>query len=131
MKTTLDHLQDYLISIWKPALLVIFAIILCGSCNREAHADSMVNVDALANAIYRAENSRTHPYGVMVKYKHTTPRQACINSINHRLRDWDGKGEFIAYLGSFYAPIGVSNDPSGLNRNWVKNVKYFYEKENK
>lgn len=33
---------------------------------------------------------------------------------------------FITYLGSKYAPIGVSNDPTGLNRNWVGNVTTYY-----
>jgi hypothetical protein len=33
---------------------------------------------------------------------------------------------FIAYLGSRYAPMGASNDPNGLNENWVRNVSAFY-----
>jgi hypothetical protein len=56
------------------------------------------------------------------------PRQACINTINHALRDWDGKGDFIEFLGSRYCPIGAKNDPTGLNKNWVKNVTYYYNK---
>lgn len=26
-----------------------------------------------------------------------------------------------------WAPVGVSNDPKGLNRNWVKNAEYYME----
>jgi len=88
-----------------------------------------INLDKLANAIYHAENSKTHPYGILAKYKHTTPRQACINTIKHALRDWNGEGDFITFLGSRYCPIGTSNDPRGLNKNWVKNVRYFLSKE--
>jgi hypothetical protein len=34
-----------------------------------------------------------------------------------------GKPEdFIPYLASKYAPAGASNDPTGLNKNWTKNV---------
>jgi hypothetical protein len=32
------------------------------------------------------------------------------------------KGEFIAFLGKRYCPVGAKNDPNGLNRNWVNNV---------
>jgi len=90
-----------------------------------------INLDKLANAIYHAEGGvkTRHPYGILTKYKHTTPRQACINTIKHALRDWNGEGDFITFLGSRYCPIGTSNDPRGLNKNWVKNVRYFLSKE--
>ena len=35
------------------------------------------------------------------------------------------KGEYIAFLASRYAPIGVDNDPNGLNHNWLPNVRKF------
>jgi len=87
-----------------------------------------VDVDRLANAIYKAEGgSKTrYPYGILTKYKTTTPRQACINTIKHALRDWNGKGDFIKFLGARYCPVGAKNDPKGLNKNWVKNVTYYY-----
>lgn len=83
--------------------------------------------DQIADAIFKAENSKTHPYGILTHYKTTTPRQACLNTIAHALRDWNGEGDFIEFLGSRYAPIGATNDPTNLNRNWVKNVKFFLE----
>jgi hypothetical protein len=86
--------------------------------------------DQIANAIFKAENSKVHPYGIMVKYRVTTPRQACLNTIAHAKRDWNGKGDFIAFLGKRYAPVGASNDLRGLNRNWIKNVKHFLEAQN-
>jgi len=43
------------------------------------------------------------------------------SSVLGRLTD-----QFIAYLGGKYAPVGASNDPSGLNNNWVRNVMNFY-----
>ena len=79
----------------------------------------------IANAIYKSENSKTHPYGILTHYKHTTPRQACLNTIAHAKRDWNGKGDFIVFLGNRYCPVGANNDPKGLNKNWVKNVRYF------
>ena len=87
--------------------------------------------DKLADAIYLAEGGAktSHPYGILAKYKHTTPRQACLNTIKHKYGDWvkfGSNGDFIEYLGSKYAPINCANDPTGLNRNWVKNVKRLY-----
>ena len=94
-----------------------------------AKAEPVININKLADAIYIAEGGAktSHPYGILAKYKHTTPRQACINTINHALRDYKC-GDFIAFLGKRYCPIGASNDPRGLNKNWVKNVKYYYSK---
>lgn len=93
---------------------------------RTARAEEIINVERLATAIGRAENSKSHPYGIMAHYKKTSPRQACINTIRHGLRDWNGRGDFIDFLQKRYAPVGVSNDPRGLNRFWAKNVKRFY-----
>jgi hypothetical protein len=89
-----------------------------------ANAEEYTN-DRIADAIFRAENSTSHPYGILAHYKHTTPRQACINTIKHAKRDWNGKGDFICFLQKRYAPIGVANDPHNLNSNWTKNVKHF------
>ena len=91
----------------------------CGYC--QDYTDNQI-----ANAIYKAEggaNTR-HPYGILKKFKHTTPRQACINTIRHARRDWNGQGDFIEFLGSRYCPVGCSND-NGTNKYWVGNVKAF------
>lgn len=37
-------------------------------------------------------------------------------------------GDFIDFLGARYTPVGAGNDPDGLNRHWVKNVKHWYAK---
>ncbi|MFH1247933.1 MAG: hypothetical protein V1490_02125 [Candidatus Omnitrophota bacterium] len=89
-----------------------------------------IDISRLITAIYWAEggpNTR-HPYGILVKYKDTSPKQACRNTILHRLRDWDGKGDFISYLGRFYCPVGAANDPRGLNVNWIRNVQKLYNR---
>lgn len=94
-----------------------------------------VNVNVLADAIYIAEGGKNtkHPYGILAKYKVTTPRQACINTINSALKRWRTQGlkgdyrMFIAFLGSSYCPVGASNDPTGLNKHWVVNVIKIYD----
>lgn len=99
------------------------------------HAEP-INVARLADAIYLAEGGThtSNPYGIMRQYQHTTARKACVNTICHRLKEWQAAGQpgdFIAFLGKTYAPQNCSNDPHGLNRNWIKNVKTIYAKENK
>jgi len=32
-------------------------------------------------------------------------------------------GEFVDFMQKRWAPIGVKNDPKGLNKNWSGNVK--------
>ena len=109
-------------------LLMFFAAVVLFSCIPvPAHAEGIAwqnySNDAIANAIFHAENSTRHPYGILTRYKHTTPRQACINTIKHARRDWNGKGDFISFLGARYCP--PSAHP--LNKNWVRNVKHFLE----
>jgi hypothetical protein len=118
------------------AVILIASILLCGVilflCVGTAGAD-IVDTGRLADAIYMAEGgSHTrHLYGILKKYKKTTPRQACINTIKSALRRYENSDksvDFIVFLSRTYCPIGASNDPTGLNVNWVKNVYYFYNR---
>ena len=106
-------------------ILILFSLFVS-----KASADA-VDANKLADSIYIAEGgARTaHPYGILAHYKHTTPRQACINTINHALGDWNGRGDFIEFLAKRYCPVGAKNDPKGLNKNWVHLVKYFLTKQ--
>lgn len=115
---------------------VIYAIALCGVlwCGVAwARTVAGYDVERLATAIYHAEGGAktAHPYGILAKYKTTTPRQACINTINSKYRAWlktDRKLDYLSYLASKYAPVGVANDPTGLNKNWLGNVRRLYAK---
>lgn len=120
-KKTKSIIKWYIVQV----LIVNCLILLWAICANASEIDP----ERLANAIYYAEGGAktNHPYGILAKYKHTTPRQACINTINHALRDFNG-GDFIEFLGQRYCPVGAKNDPTGLNKNWVKNVKHFYER---
>jgi len=94
---------------------------------------SEVDVDRIANAIFKAEGGeRTrHPYGIVsVKVRDRAhAREVCERTIRNNFKRWEAAGRpgyFIQYLGGVYAPIGVSNDPLRLNRFWVDNVRKFY-----
>lgn len=80
-------------------------------------ATGIVDVNKLANAIYMAEGGAKtrHPYGILAKYKTTTPRQACINTIKSNYKRWvkaGKRGDFIEYLGRTYCPIGAKKRPN-------------------
>tara|TARA_R110000868_G_scaffold302679_2_gene563243 strand:- start:10293 stop:10625 length:333 start_codon:yes stop_codon:yes gene_type:complete len=85
----------------------------------------------LADAIYIVEGGAktSHPYGVLKKYKVTTPRQACINAIRTKRKQWEAagsRGDWLNYLADRYCP--PSADPVG-NRNWKVNIhKLFTER---
>jgi len=92
------------------------------------------NVERLATAIYHAEGGAktNHPYGILTKYKTTTPRQACINTIRNQGKRHTGHGcgkDYLTCLANRYCPVGADNDPSGLNKNWLKNVKSLYSRQ--
>ena len=132
MKPLIDGIK---FSIFFPAVILMLIVVMASSCNiREARAENEgYSNEQIANAIYKAEGGAKtrHPYGILAHYKHTTPRQACLNTIAHARRDWNGKGDFLLFLQRRYCPIGASNDPKGLNKNWLKNVKYYLTKGTK
>lgn len=106
------------------AVIMLFLFFMLLSWASKAWSAETVDVERLATSIRRAENNVN--YGILKHIKGNNYRLACIQTINHALRDWDGRGDFISFLGSRYCPIGASNDPHNLNKNWVSNVKYFY-----
>ena len=106
---------------------IVLAIVVFFMLSREAMAgEPFYSNDQIADAIYLAEGGAktNHPYGILAKYVHTSPRQACLNTIAHARRDFKG-GDFIEFLGSRYCPPNAHP----LNKNWVRNVKYFLRKE--
>jgi hypothetical protein len=107
---------------YRNAVMVASALVLllvAGCHEAWAYTDEQV-----CDAIYIAEGgaNTNHPYGILAHYKHTAPRQACLNTVAHARRDWNGQGDFLSFLAARYAPIGASNDPQGLNRHWLSNV---------
>lgn len=111
-----------------------FCISLFADEINEKHANK------LANAIKRIENSDKYPHGIKSiqikgnnkKGREAYARKICLNTIRHSYLKYNktNKGiDFVSFLAKTYAPIGVTNDPNSLNKNWIKNVK-FYLKQN-
>ena len=95
-----------------------------------------VNINKMVDAIFMAEGGykATYLYGIRsISYKdEAEARQICYNSVRNNIKRWKNAGKpegFISFMSRRYCPINAKNDPSGLNRHWVKNVKYYYEKE--
>lgn len=91
--------------------------------------------EQIADAIYQAEGGpkAKAPYGILsIKVEgEQEARRICLNTIrNNRVRfaNQNKFTDYIEFLASRYCPIGATNDPLGLNKNWVKNVKFFLER---
>lgn len=95
-----------------------------------------IDNEVIVNAIYKAEGGANtkYPYGIVsidTKGNVEYARKLCFNTVRNnkvRFRNQSKYCDYIEFLGSRYAPVGASNDPTNLNVNWVKNVKYFINK---
>jgi hypothetical protein len=112
------------------SIILMMSLLYIG---KEAHAYndySGYTNDQIANAIFQAEGGykAKYLYGIVsIKYKdEADARRICLNTIrNNRIRfkNQDKYDDYIEFLGSRYCPINAENDPKGLNKNWVGNVK--------
>jgi predicted amidophosphoribosyltransferase len=97
----------------------------------------VINAERLADAIYRAEGGAKakKPYGILSipVRDEAHARRICLNTIRNNVKRWEkaGKpGDYLEFLARRYAPVGAANDPTGLNKNWLKNVRFFYKQPN-
>lgn len=95
-------------------------------------AAEIIDVNRTVNAIYLAEGGAKadYPYGIRSEHctSETSCREICERTVLRNINRWlarGGKGDFIEFLGGRYAPANASNDPHGLNKHWIKNVRYF------
>ncbi len=114
-------------------VLVILAIIVVTAlcCDHQpARAEEYSN-EAIASAIYKAENSVKFPYGIKsinTNGNKEYARKICLNTIrNHKKRHakHDCGLDFISCLGNRYCPPTAHS----LNKNWVRLVKGFLTNE--
>ena len=80
-------------------------------------------------AIRKAENGGNgKQFGILVPGVNTLDKQAgwAAATIMKNVKRWEKAGkqeDFIVFLGRRYCPICAANDQSGLNSNWVRNVR--------
>lgn len=85
---------------------------------------------AILLAIRKAENGRAgREFGILhpraVDTNLDTQAGWCAATIIKNRERWKQAGKkepFIQFLGKRYCPVGAENDPSGLNKHWIKNV---------
>lgn len=95
-------------------------------------------INRVVEAIYKAEGGEkaVKPFGILSipcdGYDHC--RRICVNTVRNNIKRYYDYGHkdfdsYIEFLGSRYAPTkNASNDPQGLNKNWISNVNYFLTK---
>ena len=112
-------------------VLILVFLILIGDCG--ADLPFQYDTERLVEAIYRAEggDQATYLNGIRsVSYKDSSEaRRICVNTVVNNKKRFYLQGEhedYLDFLGSRYCPVGAKNDPKGLNSNWLKNVRYFY-----
>ena len=84
----------------------------------------LLTITNIVDAIYRVEGgtNTSHPYGILSHYNHTSPRQACFNTVKHAMYDYKVHNidrAFIYFLADRYCP--PSADKQG-NLNWKVNM---------
>ena len=114
-------------------LLGVASVLANPSANVRAWQElSNQDINLIADAIYHAEGGERakKPFGILSVrcdgYKDC--RGIAVNTIRSNFRRWSesrSHEDFLTYLARVYAPETAVNDPTGLNRNWVKNVTYF------
>ena len=83
-------------------------------------------------AIRYAENGKRYQYGIIHKRCPKGYRNQagwCAATVQKNYDRWvkaGSKGAFVVFLGNVYCPIGAKNDPTGLNKHWIKNVRKFH-----
>ena len=102
---------------------------------RGARQSIIIDPDKLANAIYKAEggNKTRYPYGIKSVrcVGENDCRLICLNTIRNNQKRFTKQTkytDFIEFLGSRYCPLNIKGEYH-LNKNWVKNVKYFLTKK--
>ena len=110
--------------------IIVILLMLCSV----VYADE-IDFDRLVGAIYRAEGGEKaqYLYGIRsVGYDNKAEaRQICLNTVRNQMKRHNNHTCNLTYLECLakrYCPVGADNDPKGLNRHWLRNVKYIYER---
>lgn len=136
MKSDIEHLKDYTAMMMR-VFIISFGIFWATTSLRDCGVAHAYTDQELTDAICKAENSVKYPCGIKSIDTHGDYSYAykiCLQSVRNNIKRWRNtgkRGDFIEFMAWRFCPIGASDDPIGLNKNWVKNVKYFLRKGNK
>lgn len=113
-------------------ILIIVMLACLATCSKSFAMDY---TDAqVADAIYHAEGGENakKPFGILSVScnGYEECRRICLNTVRNNRKRFSEYGhkrypDYLSFLASRYAPIGAENDPTNLNKNWIKNVKHF------
>ena len=114
---------------------LFFALAIAPFLER-ALAQTIPPFEKIVDAIYLAEGGlpAKRPFGILSVpcRAYDECRRVCLNTVRNNYYRWIDagmNGPYLEFLASRYAPIGVENDPTGLNKNWISNVRYFIAQE--
>ena len=108
-------------------IIISVMILLCLVVS--AHAQS---IDEYADSIFWSEGGyeTNYPYGIKSVSCDGMQecRRVCKNTIRNNIKRYADYGykkydDFLSFLASRYCP--VKGDKTGLNKNWIGNVKWF------
>ena len=80
-------------------------------------------------SIRYVENDKRYYFGIIHKRcpKGYRPQAGwCAATVQKNWDRWQkagSKGEFVVFLSKRYCPVGADNDPNGLNKNWLPNLR--------
>ena len=125
----------------KTLILILMFILFSGFSYSEKSELSVNEINKIVNAIYKAENSRMHPYGIMRSYclpddPNGQCRKGCFQTVEKwgKTLDYKNIGDFIVKLSKIYCPLETYNGNNynkTPNANWIKNVTFFYNQNKK
>jgi len=52
--------------------------------------------------------------------------RSAVHALSDFVIEHDAGGDFVAFFGARWAPVGATNDPHGLNAHWVTNVRQLW-----
>ena len=120
---------------WFAVLIILMSLFVMAIL---AFAEQEWTDEEICEAIFWSEGGydTRYPYGIKsVSCKGIKGcKIVCLRTIRSnrkRYADYGHKdyGSYLEFLASRYAPIGASNDPTNLNKNWLTNVKWFLNNE--
>ena len=92
-----------------------------------------MDFERLATAIYFSEGAEKarKPFGILSVpcEGYEDCRRICLNTVRNNYKRWEASQKeksYLEFLAERYAPVKAHP----LNTNWLRNVRYFYEKNN-